>query len=229
MREKTVLLLNGSPRGSKSTSASLGSYLVGRLEKQGFRGKDLHVQPLVRSPDGLQRLAAEVDAADLVICAAPLYIDSIPAPLIAAMEYLSERRKAEKPRKEQPLVALVNSGFPEPSQSATAIAIYRQFAAEAGFAWAGGLAYASGQAAVDGRPLGKAGFMAKNARRSLDLAAAALSEGKPIPGEARSLAARPMVPVWMFLPIGNLLWWRSRVKDRSVWRAMKDRPYEGKG
>jgi hypothetical protein len=145
------------------------------------------------------------------------------------MEYLCARRKEEKPRKEQPLAALVNSGFPEPAQSATALAIYREFAAEAGFAWAGGLAFASGQAAIDGKPLEKAGFMARNVRRSLDLAAAALSEGKPVPDEARSLAAKPLVPVWMFLPIGNLLWWRSRVKDKGVWNAMRARPYEGKG
>ena len=229
MREKTVLLLIGSPRGQKSSSASLGSYLVGRLRERGFQGKDLHVHPLVRSPDGLQRLAAEVSAADLVVFAAPLYIDSIPAPLIAAMEYLCEKRKAEKPGKEQPFVALVNSGFPEPSQSATALAIYRQFAAEAGFAWAGGLAYASGQAAINGKPLDKAGFMARKARKSLDLAAAALAEGKPIPDEARSLAAKPMIPVPMFLPIGNHLWWRSRVRDRNVWRAIRARPYEGRG
>jgi multimeric flavodoxin WrbA len=229
MREKVVLLLNGSPRGQKSSTASLGSYLVGRLANLGFIGKDLHVQPLVRSPEGMQRLAAEVNAADLVVCAAPLYIDSIPAPLIAAMEYLCERRKMEKPGKEQPLVALVNSGFPEPSQSATALAIYRQFAAESGFAWAGGLAFASGQAAIDGKPLEKAGFMARNARRSLDLAAAALAEGKPVLDEARSLAAKPLVPVWMFLLIGNHLFWRSRVKDRGVWKAIRARPYEGKG
>jgi NAD(P)H-dependent FMN reductase len=229
MREKTVLLLNGSPRGQNSSSASLGSYLVGRLRERGFQGKDLHVHPLVRSPDGLQRLAAEVNAADLVICAAPLYIDSIPAPLVAAMEYLCGRRKTEKPGKEQPLVALVNSGFPEPSQSATALAIYHQFAAEAGFAWAGGLAFASGQAAIDSKPLDKAGFMARNARKSLDLTAAALAEGKPVPDGARALVAKPMIPVSMFLPIGNLLWWRSRVKDRSVWRALRARPYEGRG
>jgi len=229
MKERTVLLLNGSPRGQKSSSASLGSYLVGRLKERGFQGKDLHVQPLVRSPDGLQRLAAEVHSADLVICAAPLYIDSIPAPLIVAMEYLCERRKGEKPAKEQPFVALVNGGFPEPSQSSTAIAIYRQFAAEAGFSWAGGLAFASGEAAIRSRPLDQAGFMARNARRSLDLAAAALAEGKPVPDQARSLAAKPMVPVWMFLPIGNRFFWRSRVKDGTVWSVMKARPYEGKG
>jgi hypothetical protein len=226
--KKTALLLIGSPRGLKSSSASLGSYLVGQMERQGFVGKDLHVQPLARSSEGLQRLASEVNSSDVVICAAPLYIDSIPAPLIAAMEYLHENRTAGKPAKNPLMVALVNSGFPEPSQSATALAIYQKFATEAGFTWAGGLAYASGQAAIDSRPLGKIGFMARNVRRSLDLAAAALAGGKPIPEGARAIAAKPIIPVWMFLPIGNHLWWRSRVKDRSVWRAMKARPYQGK-
>jgi NAD(P)H-dependent FMN reductase len=229
MKEKTVLLLNGSPKGQKSSSASLGLYLVGRLKERGFQGRDFHVPPLVRSADGLQRLAAEVNAGDLVICTAPLYIDSIPAPLIAAMEYLCEKRQAEKPAREQPFVALVNSGFPEPFHSSTALAIYREFAAEAGFAWAGGLAFASGQAVINGKALDKAGFMARNARKSLDLAAAALAEGKPIPDGARALAAKPMVPVPMFLAIGNHFWWRSLVKDKATWKAIRGRPYEGKG
>ncbi|MDD1663837.1 MAG: NAD(P)H-dependent oxidoreductase [Methanomicrobiales archaeon] len=229
MTGKTALLLIGSPRGLKSSSASLGMYLVGRLEKQGFQGKDLHVQPLARSAEGLQRLASEVNASDVVIFAAPLYIDSIPAPLIAAMEHIYENRTAAKPLKNPLMVALVNSGFPEPAQSATALAIYQKFATEAGFTWAGGLAYASGQAAIDSRPLEKIGFMARKVRRSLDLAATALAAGKPIPEEARAIAARPIIPVWMFLPVGNLLWWRSRVKDKKVWKGMRARPFQGKG
>ena len=229
MTGKTALLLIGSPRGLKSSSASLGMYLVGRLEKQGFEGKGLRVQPLARSAEGLERLASEVNASDVAIFAAPLYIDSIPAPLIAAMEYLHENRKAKKPPKSPLMVALVNGGFPEPSQSATALAIYQKFATDAGFSWAGGLAYASGQAAIDSRPLEKIGFLARKVRRSLDLAAAALAGGKPIPGEARVIAAKPIIPVWMFLPVGNLLWWRSRVKDKQVWKGMRARPYQGKG
>jgi hypothetical protein len=204
-------------------------YLVGRLEKQGFEGKGLQVQPLARSAEGLQRLASEVNASDVAIFAAPLYIDSIPAPLIAAMEYLHENRTTVKPPKSPLMVALVNSGFPEPAQSATALAIYQKFAAGAGFTWAGGLAYASGQAAIDSRPLEKIGFLARHVRRSLDLAAAALAGGKPIPEEARAIAAKPIIPVWMFLPVGNLLWWRSRVKDKKVWKGMRARPFQGKG
>jgi NAD(P)H-dependent FMN reductase len=229
MTGKTALLLIGSPRGLKSSSASLGMYLVGQLEKQGFRGKDLHVQPRARSAEGLQRLASEVNASDVVIFAAPLYIDSIPAPLIAAMEYLHENRKAVKPPKSPLMVALVNSGFPEPAQSATALAIYQRFATMAGFTWAGGLAYASGQAAIDSRPLEKIGFTARKVRKSLDLAAAALAVGRPIPEEARAIAAKPLIPVSIFLPVGNHLWWRSRVKDRQVWKGMRARPYQGNG
>jgi hypothetical protein len=49
-----------------------------------------------------------------------------------------------------------------PEQNAAALAIYRQFAEEAEFGWAGGLAFAPG-AVINGKPLGSAGFAARNA------------------------------------------------------------------
>jgi multimeric flavodoxin WrbA len=226
--KKSALLLVGSPKGLKSSSGSLGRYLVNGLKETGFEGEVLHIHPMIKSEEGYKKLFSAIDSSDIIIFASPLYIDSIPAPVIAAMESIVKNRKATTTSKKQQLVALVNSGFPEPVQIATALAIYQQFAREAGFFWAGGLAYASGQAAIDGRPLDKIGFMARNVRKSLDLAARALSEGKSIPEEARVISAKPLIPVWLFLPIGNIFWWRTRVKDKVVWKAINNRPYQNK-
>jgi multimeric flavodoxin WrbA len=226
---KSALLLIGSPKGLKSSSGSLGRYLVNGLEEKGFEGEVLHIHPMVNSEEGLKKISSAIDSSDIIIFASPLYIDSIPAPVITAMEFVFKNRKATTVSKKQHFVALVNSGFPEPVQNATALAIYQQFANEAGFIWAGGLAYASGQAAIDGRPLDNIGFMARNVRKSLDIAARALSEGKSIPEESHILSAKPIIPVWMFLLIGNNFWWRARVKDKKVWKAINNRPYQNTG
>jgi hypothetical protein len=119
--------------------------------------------------------------------------------------------------------ALINCGFPEARQCDTAIAICRCFAREAGMEWAGGLALGGGES-IGGRPLKEAGGVAKNARKALDLAAEALSEGRQVPGEAVSLMARPTVPAWMYTVIGDI-GWRLKARRRGTGTRMKDRPY----
>lgn len=221
---KKALLLIGSPRGLKSSSAALGTYMLKQLNAGGYGGETLHMQPIVRSEDGLRNLASAIVDPDIIIFASPLYIDSIPAPVIEGMEFLKKIRSVTRPVKDQRLIALVNGGFPEPSQSATALKIYRQFAKEAGFIWAGGLAYASGEAGIRGKPLDSLGFMGRNIRKSIDSAAAALAEGKPVPDSAVTLSAKPIIPVWMVMLIGNRFW-KQQVKDHKTWEAIGSRPY----
>ena len=45
--------------------------------------------------------------------------------------------------------------------------------------------------------------------KSLDLAADALAKGEAIPEEAVKLMARPLVPRWLYLLIGNRGWVRG--------------------
>ncbi|MCG7854213.1 MAG: NAD(P)H-dependent oxidoreductase, partial [Methanoregulaceae archaeon] len=171
-----VLLLIGSPRGAQSTSASLGSYLLSEMEKQGAETEVINLYQYLKSDEGRNDLLDAVNRADILVFTSPLYIDCLPAPVIAALEAIRERRMVAQPPWRQHLVALVNSGFPEPEQNATALAIYKQFAREAEFGWAGGLAFASG-AVINGKPLKDSGFIARNARKSLEIAAEALARG----------------------------------------------------
>ncbi len=222
-KPKRVLLLIGSPRGSKSTSASIGSYLLDEMEKHGAATRTVTLSQYMKSDDGRKDLVEAINESDLLVFASPLYIDCLPAPVIAALELIRDRRMIAQPPWRQQMVALVNCGFPEPDQNATALAIYRQFAREAEFGWAGGLAFGSG-AVINGRPLREAGFVARNARTSLEIAAEALAGGEPVPSAAVILADKPLVPVWMFLLNANLSWKRL-VKDPAVWKEMDKRPF----
>ena len=102
----------------------------------------------------------------------------------------------------------MNCGFPEAAHNATALAICKRFAAEAGFEWAGGLALGMGEA-IGGRPLEKTGGMLRNVRKALEMSAAALAEGQPLPEKAARLMAAPLVPRWLYMLIGNLRWRRQ--------------------
>ncbi|NYT08034.1 MAG: NAD(P)H-dependent oxidoreductase [Methanomicrobiales archaeon] len=218
-----VLLLVGSPRGMKSTSASLGSYLLQEMEKGGTTTAIITLSQFMKSDEGKNELVDAINRADTLVFASPLFIDSLPAPVIDALEMIRDRRMVSQPPWRQSLVALVNSGVPEPRQNATALAIYRQFAEEAEFGWAGGLAFAP-DSVIRGKPLREAGFAARNARKSLELAAEALGRGGAVPQAAVNLADKPLVPVWMFLLNANRSW-KHRVKDPAVWKEMEKRPF----
>ena len=81
----------------------------------------------------------------------PLYVDTLPAPVLRSSSGWRFAARS-RPRCSPPgprrcsrramFSALVNCGFPEAAHIAPALAVSAQFAAEAGFAWAGGLALA---------------------------------------------------------------------------------------
>jgi hypothetical protein len=221
---KAVLLL-GSPRGERSTSGSLGLYLLDLLGKKGWDLEDLHVPRSLQSLEGIGSLVSAVDNADLVILSFPTYVDSVPAALVRAMGIIAQQRKGNTER--TPLMAMANCGFIEAEQNRTALDICRLFARDAGFEWRGGLALGGG-GAIDGRPLAAMGGMARNARRSLELAAEALAEGKALPKEAIDLMAKRGIPRWLYITFGNR-GWKQRAKLNGALDRMYDRPFtEGK-
>ena len=165
-----------------------------------------------------------MDEAGVLMLVFPLYVDSLPAQLTYALECIAERRRGGPLRKDQRLAVVVNCGLPEPYQNDTALAICRQFAKEARFAWAGGLALGAGPALAPS-PLEKQSRRAHNVMRALDLAAAALAEGQPIPEQAVSLMAKPLVPRWAYLFVGTARW-HIRARTHGAWRNLAARPYE---
>jgi hypothetical protein len=197
-----ALLLVGSPKRSGSASETMGAYLMSRLAARGVHVDSLHLSRAVRSTESRADLFAAMDAADLIVLAAPLYVDSLPAPVIKVLELVAEHRATGTPPEARRFAAIVNSGFPEPAQNDTALAICRQFAREAGFTWAGGLGIGGGGLVV-GKPLERPPGLIRRAVRALDLAADALADGRPIPDAACEAVARPLVWPWLYRLVGN--------------------------
>jgi len=181
-----ALLLIGSPR--KGTSLRLGEALLAGLQKQGLATEEYHlVQGLAQ---GWGKLESAVKEADLLILSSPLYVDSLPAPTIAALEFLADKAAGKK------MAAILNCGYPEPFHNATALKICRQFARRAGCTWLGGMSLS-----MSGFSLGKG--LSRRVRISVKLAAKALAQGEVIPDRAAQLAARKPIPKWLYLLILN--------------------------
>jgi hypothetical protein len=121
-------------------------------------------------------------------------------------------------------MAMVQCGFPEVRHNYTALAICREFAWESGYVWAGGLPLGGGHGLVQSKPLEALGGRAAHVRKGLDLTAAALAAGKPVPSEAVALFARPFAPAWLYRMIGNLGWIMD-ARRNGVRGQMGNRPY----
>ncbi len=219
-----ALLLVGSPRGPKSNSESLGAYLLDQLRERGLETEKLRIYALLKSDEGGSKLLAAVDRADIIVLAAPLYVDSAPSGVIRAMELILEARGGQEAPKKPWFVAIVNCGFPEARQNDTALRIYRRFAAECGLEWAGGLALGGGEV-IGRRPLHRAGRRLRHVRRSLDVTADALAEGRPVPDEAVALMAKPVIPKWLLLSVGGMVW-KVQARREGAAHKLHDRPYD---
>jgi multimeric flavodoxin WrbA len=223
---RRALLLVGSPKTRKSTSNSLGSYLFEGLSERAIQTETIYLHTVLRSPAKMQALLEAVDAADLVTLAFPLYVDSLPAPVVEALERIAAHRQERDPSHRQLFAAVANCGFPEAYQCDTALAICMTFARQAGFEWAGALALGGGQM-LNGTPLVEAGGMAIRIRKSLEDAAEGLAQGMTIPKAAQDMMATPVIPHWAYRLTGGLGWIRT-AKGYGALMSLRRRPYEEK-
>lgn len=203
--ERRALLIVGSPKTNEpSTSGVLGGFLLDRLRERGWETESLTLRASLHRPEGESELRSRVDRAGLILVVFPLYVDALPHLLTKALALMAAHRAAGAPSAQR-LVGIVNSGFPETHQNAVALAICREFAAHSGFIWAGGLALGGG-GAIGGQPLTEAkrsGPPVKHVVAALEMTAAALAEGLPVPAEAaRTIGKSPLpFPVWRRLYI----------------------------
>lgn len=221
MSARNVILLIGSPKGSHSTSAALGNFLLNELAARGWISIMFHIQKMLKIPDTQKVLLTALAKAELVVLACPLYVDSLPAAVIRLMERYTARdmsAAAARPR----FLALINCGFPENAHNAVAGRICRQFAAENGWHWSGVLSMGEG-GAVDGRPITRGG-LTRNVARALTLAAEALTADQPISDDVMALMARPLMPAWLYLLVAS--WhWRRAARARGVLKDLQRQPY----
>ena len=218
----TAALLIGSPRGENSSSHTLGDYLLGELQQRGMQIEKYFIYTTLNNPERMEALYAALDTADLVILAAPLYVDSLPAPTIEMLERIATRRAGRTTT--QRFVAISNCGFPESFHITTSLAICARFALEAGFQWAGGLAVGGGDY-LHGKSLIELGSRVTPITQALIKAAEALAAGEAIPQAAHDLLARHTVPTWLYRVFGNT-GWKPSARQYGAEKHLRDTPYE---
>ena len=220
---RRALLLVGSPRTRKSTSNSLGGYLFDQLSKHNIQTETIYIHTTTHSAGRTKAMLDAVDAADLVLLAFPLYVDSLPAPVMNALEIIATHRASQSEHR-QLFAAISNCGFPEPDHTATALAICGNFARLNHFEWAGSLALGAGEGMVHGTPLNELDGRVIPLKKALDLAAESLSQGMAIPPEAQALLAKPFVPGWLYR-LAGIYGWGQQAKQYGADKLLKRQPY----
>jgi hypothetical protein len=229
-RPDSALLLIGSPKPGSSSSASLATYLQEQLAARGVATETVVLAKALRSAEGTQALLAASAAADLVVLSFPLYIDSLPAPVVRAFELIADSRAEHAPDTqvlgalERPgFVAICQCGFPEAEHNRVALEICANFARAAGYEWAGGLAMGGG-GLIAGRSLGERGGLLRSVTRALDLSAAELADGRPVPAEAVHLMSKTAFPAFAYRFVANR-GWRAELRKSGAATRLDARPY----
>ena len=193
--QKNAILIVGSFRRKRSASEFIGDFLLKELHEKGFLTEKVYTVDLLNSERMVDSFLIKIDNSDIVIISAPLYIDCEPYSVIKAMENIANHRKIANNVKVPQFLAISNGGYPEPHHSDTAIDIYRCFAKEAGFNWAGGLTFGMGAALTV--PVLKS-LWAIPFNNALKFVAKTLAEGKPIPSVYISRIRKTIIPIWMY-------------------------------
>jgi hypothetical protein len=218
-----ALLLVGSAKPSgTSTSEALGSYLMHRLGERGLVTTTRFVSRSARE-GRISPLLHDLDRADLLVLAAPVYVDALPYLVTRALERIAEHRTQPGSRRHTRLAVLLNCGFPEVAHCETARGICQSFARHAGLQWAGALAMGGG-GVINGRALEAAGAAGRHARAALDLAAEALVHDRDIPQHAVELMARPAIPDRLYTAVASVEWLRAARRNRALTR-LGERPF----
>ena len=209
---RSVLMLCGSPKGSKGASWKFGSYLCDGLAAAGVEVRRRSLLPE-------STILEDVRAADLLLLVFPLYGDGVPARLKRTLMKIAAANVGPKS-----VAVLVNCGFIESRQTDPAIEICRLFTRDAGLTWRGGLGRGGGGALGD-KNLAEAGRLFTKTRRSLDLAAMALAAGQAIPAEAVTLMREDLMPRWFYFIMSNAGHFIAGAKHGIVFR-MRENPFE---
>ncbi len=220
-----VAVLQVSPRPpSVSTSQAIWHYLQPLLAQSASSVELVAATDFVRGGDVATAAAQRCADADLLCIVSPLYWDSLPYTGLLALEHVHAQRRGAG-RRAARLIAVMNSGFPEPEQSRFAFGMLGEFAREAGYTWAGGFAVGGGEA-IAGRALDRAGAMTRPLRQAIDMGLPALLAGGVSPDAACDMAATQITPGPLYRFFG---WWGWQVKRHAqglTAREVDARPFD---
>lgn len=191
-----IYLCNGSGKPVNSNSG----YFLDVVRQQ---LKEETAQVRLNAKLDVKAFAEALKSGDCLVFAMCLYVDGVPAPVVAILEKLEQCLK-ERPVSDVSVYVLANCGFVEGHQNHILLRIMKNWCGRTKLCWKQGVGIGAGEALVGGMadvPLGK------GPRTSLgrELEALAAHIAKREAAETRYVSP-DMIPKCAFLLMGNAFW-----------------------
>lgn len=202
-----IALVNGSPKGGASNSG----ILLEKLKPLIAEGNELNAYRVNVKPLKSEQYR-ELNEADILVLAFPLYFDAIPSHLLRAMVEMEKFRQQEPVNPDLTVYALINNGFYEGHQCKIAAEIVSNWCSRCGFRFGMAIGHGAGEMfkSLSQVPLGKGPL--KNLGKAMDqLSAAILTRSR-----ADSLFIQPNFPRIAWRLAATHSFWHAQAKKNGL-------------
>ncbi|WP_019910911.1 hypothetical protein [Paenibacillus sp. HW567] len=200
-----IALINGSPKGGPSNSGllleKLKPFITESNELTSYR---VNVQQL--KPEQYR----ELNEADVMVLAFPLYFDAIPSHLLRMMVELENHRQNEPGNPNLIVYALINNGFYEGHQCTIAADIVSNWCSRCGFRFGMAVGNGAGEMLDIKVPLGKGPL------KNLGTAMTQLSTAILTQSSAKSLFIQPNFPRILWRLSATYFFWHRQAKQNGL-------------
>lgn len=214
-----IIAINGSPKTKDSVSGMIISQIEGIV---GVSITTYQATKLIRREDTTETLS-DVLKADILLFVFPLYVDSLPAPLVKTLTLIERVIMAEDlpPKK---VFAICNCGFLEAEHTRFALNIIENFCARAGMIWGYGVGIGSG-----GFIYSQRNNMSKGPAADVYSALCALGKSLQTGDDRKqNVFATAKMPRFLYSAAGNF-GWRQMAKKYKTGKALMAKPHIANG
>ena len=229
---KTVII-NGSPKPKESASKMLIEKIQEFLEN---KPTIYHASGLVRQEDYSEELSNILNS-DILLFVFPLYVDSLPAPLIKLLTIIEQERalieektsmgeqKGIDINRKLPIIyAITNCGFFEAEHNQIALDIIKNFSSSVGMRWGYGIGIGGGgYIASNSKHISKKGSASNVYNAFCELGGAMENNIE----KKENVFLTPTMPRFLYKFSGNLSWYLMAIKNGSL-TSLKAKPHTSK-
>ena len=217
-----IAIVNGSPKTRNSVSAML----IGQIEEITKTKATVYQAVKLAEQEDISLTLSDILNVDILLFIFPLYIDSLPAPLVKVLGSI-EREAAGKDGRLPVVFAVCSCGFYEAAQTRVALDIIENFAVRAGLKWGYGIGISCGPLVLSQEKNMDKG-RAANVYTALTALGEAMWGGDVKRGdeaESQNVFVTPKIPRF-FYQLGGDYSWRKAAKKYNTGKLLKAKPYQ---